>query len=927
MTPSPSPRALIAGLAAGALALTAIALPAAANAAVSPGATVVISEVYGGGGNSGAPFNRDFIELLNKGTAPADLSSWSVQYASTAGSSWQVTALTGVTLAPGARLLVGEATGANTSLPGFTADVDGSIAMSGTGGKVALVSSNTALSGATGIAALAQVVDYVGWGAATDFSGSAAAPATTNATSVSRDATGTNTADNRADFTAGTPTPTGGGSTDPGPDPDPETVAIADVQGTGAASPLVGKTVTTRGVVTASYPTGGFAGYVIQTPGTGGDVDLASHTASDAVFVYSPGKPIQPIGAYVEVTGAVSEFNGLTEITASAVSTIDETVPEPIAITAAWPRADAARETLESMLLQPQGDYTVSNTYSTNQYGEVGLAAGTTPLRQPTDVARPGTPEAAAVVADNAGRAVVLDDGQSTNFLSPANMGLTPAYISQTEPIVVGARVSFTAPVIVDWRNAAWKFNPTSPLAGDGSGHDDVTFANPRTSAPEDVGGDLTVASFNVLNYFTSLGESDPSCVPYTDRTGNGVTVKEGCDYRGAWDADDLARQQVKIVTAINDLDASVVGLMEIENSARLGEEPDEALATLVAALNAAAGSEKWAYVPSSTELPAASLQDVITSAIIYQPAQATPVGASRALGTQSGDDQAFGNAREPIGQVFRPAAGGEKLLFVVNHFKSKGSAGPWPGDADTGDGQGASNESRVRQATALRDWVDGIRGDVASVALAGDFNSYGQEDPLQVLYSAGYVDAEQSLGSGESSYSFEGLSGSLDHVLLNGPAAARATGADIWNINSGESVALEYSRYNYAGTLFWAPDEYRSSDHDPVKVGLAAGEDERTTSRTVLVALPPVHINRILPATLVAVVALEDRTAGKGVIEFREGTTVVGTAKLVRGVATLTLGSKLTRGTHSYTAVFVPADDETVIGSTSKAATVRVLR
>ena len=105
-----------------------------------------------------------------------------------------------------------------------------------------------------------------------------------------------------------------------------------------------------------------------------------------------------------------------------------------------------------------------------------------------------------------------------------------------------------------------------------------------------------------------------------------------------------------------------------------------------------------------------------------------------------------------------------------------------------------------------------------------GDFNAYGQEDPLQVLYDAGYVDAEQAFGLDESSYSFGGLSGSLDHVLLSGAAAARATGADIWTINSPESIALEYSRYNYHGALFYAPDPFRSSDHDPVKVGLDAG-------------------------------------------------------------------------------------------------------
>lgn len=928
MTHPPFPRALAAATAVAAMTLTALTVPAVALAAPSPSAPVVIDEVYGGGGNSGAPLNRDFVELYNPGGTPVDVTGWSVQYASASGTSWQVTPLTG-SIAAGGHLLVGEASGATGAA--FDVDVSGSIPMSASSGKVALVSSTTALAGcAAACSDLDVVVDFVGFGAANDFAGSGPAPGLGNTTSASRSAAHTHTADNAADFTAGAPTPTRSEDPDPDPDPDPEsdpeTVAIADVQGTGAASPLAGRTVTTRGVVTASYPTGGFAGYVIQTPGTGGALDLAAHTASDAVFVYSPGRPIPAIGAYVEVTGAVSEFNGLTEVTASAVSTLDEEVVAPTPATVAWPRTDAARETLESMLIAPQGTFTVSNTYTTNQYGEVGLAAGDTPLRQPTDVARPGSPEAADVAADNAARAVTLDDGATTNFLSPANSGLTPPYVSLTEPVRVGAQATFTQPLIVDWRNSAWKLNPTAPLVGDGSGDDGVAFENTRTGAPAPVGGDTSVASFNVLNYFTTLGTDSATCEPYVDRTGDGISVDEGCDQRGAWDAEDLARQQVKIVTAINDLDASVVGLMEIENSARLGEPADEALASLVDALNEAAGSEKWAFVPSSTELPDVSLQDVITSAIIYQPAQVTRVGASRALGTQSAPGQAFGNAREPLGQVFRPAGGGERFLFVVNHFKSKGSAGPWPGDADTGDGQGSSNESRVRQASALRDWVAAIRGDVASVALAGDFNSYGQEDPLQVLSDAGYVDAESALGIETSSYSFSGQSGSLDHILLSGAAAARATGGDIWNINSGEAVALEYSRYNVHGTLFYAPDEYRSSDHDPVKVGLRAGVDERTASHTVLLALPPVHVNALLRATLVATVVLDDRTLARGTIEFREGTTVIGTATLSHGIATLTLPKTLSRGTHAYTATYVPADADTTRGSQSRPVSVRVL-
>lgn len=840
---APSPhrshgRRVAAIIAVSATALAGIgAAPLAASAAVSPDAAIVISEVYGGGGNSGAALTHDFVELYNASEAPVSIDGWSVQYASSTGSTWNGRTNLSGTIAPGSYYLIQQATNnATVGAPLPTPDLSGTTNLSGSTGKVALVSSTTALTGATGNAAGApSVVDFVGWGSASDFAGTAPAPATTNPTSASRDEAHTNTADNAADFSVGAPTPTSSGATmpeEPEEPVEPTLVAIDAIQGTGDASPLAGQTVTTEGVVTAHYPTGGFNGYVIQTAGTGGALDLATHTASDAVFVYAPGAVGEvALGQTVRVTGVVSEFNGLTELTvAPGAATVLEAGIAPVPATVGWPTTDPEREVLESMLVQPQGDFTVSNTYSTNQYGEVGLAAGTTPLQQPTDVAAPGSPEATAVTADNAARAVTLDDGTSINFLSTANAGLTPAWVSLVEPLVVGASATFSAPVVVDYRNNAWKLNPTAPMTADGSGTDGVQFSNPRTAAPEAVDGDVSVASFNVLNYFTTLGDENASCEAYSTADGEPVTVRQGCDQRGAWDDADFERQESKIVDAIEALDASVVGLMEIENSAALGETVDEATATLVAALNEAAGTEKWAFVPSSEELPAASGQDVITNAIIYQPALVERVGESRALGDQSESGEAFQNAREPIGQIFEPADGGAEFLFVVNHFKSKGSAGPWPGDADTGDGQGSSNESRVRQATALRDWVAEIQGDTDAVLLAGDFNSYSQEDPLQVLYDAGYANAEDALQIDSSSYSFSGLSGSLDHILMNDAALDRATGGDIWNINSGESVALEYSRYGYHGTPFsedgfYEEGPYRSSDHDPVIVGLTAEE------------------------------------------------------------------------------------------------------
>ncbi|NNG35515.1 ExeM/NucH family extracellular endonuclease [Nakamurella aerolata] len=821
---------------------TVFAVPGTASA-VDVGSPVVINEVYGGGGNSGSQLKQDFVELYNSSSAPVDLSGWSLQYASTSGTSWQRTNLTGSVPAK-SYYLIGEAVGAGGTVDLPTPNVTGTIPMSGSGGKVALVNSQSTLSGcAAACSSAAGVVDFVGWGSANDAAGGAPAPGTSNPQSVSRNDQHANTGNNAADFALLNPPTPMTGADDPGTgDPEPVAATIAEIQGTGATSPLNGKTVTTKGVVTAVYPKGGFNAYVLQTPGTGGPIDFTTHTASDAIWVYSPATVARAsIGNYLQVTGAVSEYAGTTEITVEGVGDLSRApgraAPVKPATTTEYPRNEAQRESLESMLYQPTGPYTVTNTYATNQYGEVGLAFGDKPLLQPTEVGRPGSVEAKEQAAENAARGVVLDDGASTNFLSSAGNSQTPPYISNDKPVRVGAPVTFSKPVIFavggSPANPTWRFQPTSQVTPADPAAYPASWANTRTAAPDasliNAKGDaaLEVASFNVQNFFTLFGDQRSDCSAYRDREGNPITVNRCTGPngpRGAWDAENFNRQRDKIVTAINGSGADVVGLMEIENSAVVGESVDRSLATLVEALNAKAGAGTWAFVPSSKDLPATSAMDVINSAIIYRPAAATPVGEARALGTQSGAGQAFDQAREPLAQKFVPAAGGDEFLFVVNHFKSKGSSAGGLGDADTGDGQGASNGTRVREAQALLQWVNTLVDTKSeAVVMVGDYNSYTAEDPMQVFYDAGYVDADSYFGTGKYSYSFSGQSGSLDHALLNKVAADRATGSDTWNINSPESIALNYSRYNYSPTNFYTPDQYAASDHDPVLVGLAA--------------------------------------------------------------------------------------------------------
>ncbi|MBC8166192.1 MAG: lamin tail domain-containing protein, partial [Bryobacteraceae bacterium] len=213
---------------------------------------VVISQVYGGGGNSGATLRNDYIELFNRGKSAVSVSGWSVQYTSATGTEWQVTPISGI-VQPGAYYLVREAEGANTAAVDIPApDASGTIAMSATAGKVALSRTGTALSGPR--PADASVVDLVGYGQPNGFEGSAPARTLSNTTAALRRSNGcTDTDDNGNDFTPSEPQPRNS-ATAPAVNCDAISqvvpLTISQIQGTGATSAYAGQTVSTRGVVT-----------------------------------------------------------------------------------------------------------------------------------------------------------------------------------------------------------------------------------------------------------------------------------------------------------------------------------------------------------------------------------------------------------------------------------------------------------------------------------------------------------------------------------------------------------------------------------------------------------------------------------------------------------------------------------------------------
>lgn len=616
-------------------------------------------------------------------------------------------------------------------------------------------------------------------------------------------------------------------------------VSIPDIQtaGDGDDSQLINQTVETKGVVTAAYPKGenanlkGLEGFTIQTPGTGGTWDPA-RTASDGLFVFmgKSSATMPSIGDCVVVKGKVAEYSGVKNATA-ATQSLTQLLPQ--SITAATdcdpvkptelsgvPTQDQM-EALESMLVLPKDTWTITDNYKTNRYGTLSLTPGTEVLRTATDVVAPGAP-AQAYEAENAAKTIDLDDASTTDLTNFKQNGHKEryAYLANGAPARVGYHVTFTKPVVLESRFGSFVFQPTQMTAGNPD-RSPVTITGERPAAPS-VSGDTKVATFNVLNYFSDLGENEPGCKGYEDRDHKYVTDKN-CKLRGAWSSQAFANQQTKIVQAINTIDADVVALEEIENPVASGVSTDRdgALKSLVNALNAAAGSEVWAYVPSPSTAPAN--EDVIRIAFIYKKAKIAPVGDSVIY-----DDPAYtGLARQPLAQEFKPITDanheGKNFVVIANHFKSKGSApknlsgAEAAANTDNGDGQGNSNGVRVKQARALATFAQRFNG--TPTLLVGDFNAYTKEDPLKVLTDAGWT---HESGHGDSSYVYGGRSGSMDHVFANSAAHPLITEVKSWAVNAQESIAFEYSRTNYNAYLaFEADNPYRASDHNPEIIGL----------------------------------------------------------------------------------------------------------
>lgn len=573
---------------------------------------------------------------------------------------------------------------------------------------------------------------------------------------------------------------------------------IAAVQGTGDATPILGQTVTVEGVVTGYYgQPSNYRGLYLQTAGSGGAAADATPGASDGVFVYfNAANPAVAVGDLIQVTGVAGENGSQTQVSATtpAAFTI---VTAGVGVPEATPLPDtavgAAREALEGMLVQPTGTYTLASTHELYNFGSLWLTAGPAAV-VPTEVADAGSPEAVAIAADNLARRLVVDDGYSIRVDNALHVGEQPYFTKDT---VVRLGDTYVAPakaMILGYGFNLWRLQPQTPLTDASPAEYKPTFTatNPRPASAPVVGGDVQFGSFNVFNYFTTLSSVD----------GNA---------RGAATAAQFAIQKSKIVAAINGLGADIVALEEVQNSATFGQPVDTALADLVGGLNAAAGAGTWDYVRSPAALSEPG-NDAIMTAIIFKPSLAEPVGASFA-----DTDAVWSIARKPVAQTFD--IGGRDVTVIANHLKSKSA--PAGGGTEPADGQGFFNTERTAQANRLVTFVEGITADPAKgddVIMLGDFNAYGQEDPVQALTAAGFTDLVPSTTDDQYTYSFNGALGSLDHAFATPSLASAVTGVGVWGINSSE-----WSDRGYAYPATEAGTPWRASDHDPVVVGVTS--------------------------------------------------------------------------------------------------------
>jgi hypothetical protein len=788
------------------------------------GSEIVISQIYGGGGNSGAPYRNDFVELFNRGSNTLNLAGWSVQYASASGSSWQSAALAG-SLEPGRHLLLQLASGGPNGSLLPAPDSTGSLSLGATAGKVALLNSTNLLSGACPTSS--DLVDLVGYGsAALCFEGSAPAPAGANTRALLRASGGcVDSDDNASDFFATAPAPRNRNAPANGCSSSLAAVALHAIQGSGTVSPLAGQWVaTTTNVVTGIRNNGFF----LQAPDAGADNDPAT---SEGVFVFAPdGLPVEVvIGNAVVVTGIVEEFNPASDpATAPRTQLINASVtlvatgqplPVPLPLSAADLRPDGPLDQLErfesmrvlvhslTVVGATEGFIIESSASGISDGVFHGVLGGTPrPLREPgiplLDPLPPGAPPGVPRFDLNPERLRVDGNAQP----GAPRLELT-----------AGASVSDLVGVL-DFEQRAWTLLPEAGGA--------PVLAGNRAAIPVPAAHshEFTVASFNLERFFDT---TDDPAVDETVLTTNAFTGR-------------LNKASLAIHDVLRAPD--FLGIVEIENLPTL-----QALADKVNRDALAAGSSNIAYAAWLEEgsdvggIDSGFLVNTMRVAVL----EVTQLGKDATYTNPLTGQPDLLNDRPPLmlrATLPRPGfVDPLPVTILLNHLRSMS------GIDDAADG------ARVRaKRRAQAEYLAGLAQARQTIApsemlvLIGDFNAFqfndGYVDVMGTVKGAPAPSNQVTLASADLvepnlvnltdelppserySFHFDGNAQALDHILVNARARGRLT------------------RHAYARVSADFPESFRSnfsrperlSDHDAPLAWFALTQPPRFNSITL---------------------------------------------------------------------------------------------
>lgn len=625
---------------------------------------------------------------------------------------------------------------------------------------------------------------------------------------------------------------------------------IHDIQGSGLSfDPAFGGMRRIEGIVTRAFSgTAGLSGFYVQEEDA--DADLNAST-SEGIFIYDPaGLFAGNEGDKVRITGTVAEYTSGAGSSLTQLSNLvyvenlgASTLPSPVPVN--LPVANVSDlEAYEGMLVTmgaTTGNLTVTEYFQLGLYGQVVLAAtgasnqaGTDArLDQYTQFNSPSVSGYATYMAELAKRRIYLDDGSSLSNPGTIIFGRGGNPLSASNTLRGGDEVA-SITTVLDERFEGYRLQTKTGV--------NFQPTNARPTAAPAVGGTLRVASANVLNYFNGNG------------SGGGFPTS-----RGATTLDEFNRQRAKVLQNLLNTGADIIGLMEVENDIN---ESASAIQDIVNGLNTLTAPNTYTFVNSGT-----IATDQITVAMIYKPGVVSPVGAPASLSTSA--SFTF-TGRRPLAQTFQQITTGEVLTVVVNHFKSKGSGTAGVGDADISDGQGAFNGTRTRQAQDLVAWLTTkpTGTNDPDYLIIGDLNSYAKEDPITFLEGSGFGNL---LPTTSYSYAFDGQFGSLDHALATGSLAAQVTGAEKWHINADEPIILDYNT-EYGANMtkpssLYSPDQFRSSDHDPVIIGFNL---VTPTDLVPVVYARPTIVNGTSNVTVVVDVVEINNVASNGLITVK---------------------------------------------------------